>query len=397
MKLNPWTIALISAGMVTLPSAARAEEQPGAVLTALSSTTLSGYVDTSAIWKFGTGNGFIPGRAFDGGEGNPGGNKLDGFNLNVVKLALEKPLDEAQWAAGYRVDLLFGPDAVGYNTSANALDMSDFSVQQAYVAFRAPIGNGIDLKLGSWSTILGYEVFESGANANYSRSFGWQLEPTQHTGLLAEYTLNDVVALAAGVANTHVAGINLRSPRAESHKTYMGAVTLTAPETFGFLHGGTLSAGFMDGFAGDAGRDTTSLYAGASLPTPVEGLALGVAFDYRFNGVNDLTPADSGSGNWAYAVALYASFQATDKLAFHARADYTEGSDGTWYDAGVPEESDRQNRLGSLTFTADYSLWANLLSRVELRWDRSLRGDRPYNDGRDRNAVTLAANLVYSF
>jgi predicted porin len=124
---------------------------------------------------------------------------------------------------------------------------------------------------------------------------------------------------------------------------------------------------------------------------------LGVALDYRFNGVNDITPATSDTSNWAYAVALYASYQATEKLTLHTRVDYTTGSDGTWFDAGLLDESDKQNRLGSLTVTADYSLWANVLSRLELRWDRSLTSDEPYNDGRSKNAVTLAANLIYNF
>ena len=41
----------------------------------------------------------------------------DGFNLNVVELALDKPLDQSQWASGYHVELLFGPDADGISNS----------------------------------------------------------------------------------------------------------------------------------------------------------------------------------------------------------------------------------------------------------------------------------------
>src|SRR5438874_6444804 len=114
MKYNKWTLGLAAAGVVSLASAALAEEaqhQMSQVLTAVASTTLSGYVDTSAIWKFGTGNASLPGRAFDGVG------KLDGFNLNVVEIQLEKPLSEEQWAAGYKVQLLLGPDANLYNTS----------------------------------------------------------------------------------------------------------------------------------------------------------------------------------------------------------------------------------------------------------------------------------------
>src|SRR5688572_8069277 len=136
MKVHRWTTWLAAAGVISLGSTASAEEAPSQLLTALSSTTLSGYVDTSAIWKPGTGNGFIPGRAFDGGAGNLGGNKMDGFNLNVVKLQLEKALDEGNWSAGYKVGLLFGPDANLYNSSAASGTFggsSDFSLKDAYV------------------------------------------------------------------------------------------------------------------------------------------------------------------------------------------------------------------------------------------------------------------------
>ena len=42
--------------MVTLPAAAWADEKPSALSTGLASTTVSGYVDTSAQWNLGTGN-----------------------------------------------------------------------------------------------------------------------------------------------------------------------------------------------------------------------------------------------------------------------------------------------------------------------------------------------------
>src|SRR2546426_9009056 len=114
MKFNQWTLVLAAGGVVSLASAVRADEKPmSQVLTAFSSTTLSGYVSTSLIWKPGTSNASIPGRAFDAPA-----SKHDGFNLDVVSLTLAKPLSEDGWAAGYTAQLWFGPDAVGFNTSA---------------------------------------------------------------------------------------------------------------------------------------------------------------------------------------------------------------------------------------------------------------------------------------
>lgn len=404
MKFNKWTVALAAGGVVSLGSIVQAEEAPHQVLTALSQTTLSGYVDTSAIWKIGTGN-TLPGRAYDGPS------KMDGFNLNVVKLGLDKPIDEAQWAAGYKVDLLFGPDAVTYQGafgSGGSIGSfgDDFGIQNAYVVLRAPIGNGLDIKIGAFESPLGYESFDAGKNPNYSRSYGYVLGPKQHTGVLASYQLVDALSIYGGVANTHTGAINGRAFRGiggsvvdESEKTYLGGLTLTAPESLGFLSGLTLYAGVVDGLAG-ANKDTTSLYTGATIPTPMEGLSLGASWDYRFNGPNAVTPAtDAGGSNWATAIAGYISYQATEKLKLNDRVDYLTGSDGTLgINLGLPG-SDKQPELISNTFTVDYSLWANVISRAELRWDHSLTGDLLYGKGagNQKNAFTLAANIIYKF
>ena len=71
--------------------------------------------------------------------------------------------------------------------------------------------------------------------------------------------------------------------KAESYKTYMGSVALTAPRHMGFLAGSTLYAGIVNGFNLGAGLDwryPTSYYVGATMATPVTGLRLGAAFDY---------------------------------------------------------------------------------------------------------------------
>ena len=91
MKINQWTMGLAAVGVVSLASAVNAEEaKMSALQTALSSTTISGYVDTSIEWAENdyTGGSYplsIPFR-------DSSSTKSDGFNLNVVKLTLEKPL-----------------------------------------------------------------------------------------------------------------------------------------------------------------------------------------------------------------------------------------------------------------------------------------------------------------
>jgi hypothetical protein len=400
MKFNKWTMALTAAGVVSLGSVVQAEEAQHQVLTALSSTTLSGYVDTSAIWKPGTDDRRavnytgIPGRTFDGTA-----DKLDGFNLHAVMLSLEKPLDEAAWAAGYKTDLVFGPDANFYQSVLNGggLNVGDLAIKQAYFALRAPVGNGLDFKMGVFDTIIGYEVFESGNNPNFSRSYGFLLEPRHHTGLLASYHVTDWLSIAGGVANTSYGPINGRNNEAESAKTYMGSVVITMPDATGPLAGSVLYAGVVDGstFPGwggsDGRRDVTSLYAGGTLRTPVQGLSLGAAWDYRSNGPQAF-PATFPLDNRAYSVAGYATFAFTDNLRANARVDYVNADPGT-FTWTAPR---REKLLGS-TFTLDYSLWDNVITRAEFRWDHSMSGDRPFGNANEKNAMTLAANVIYKF
>jgi len=399
-KVNKWTLGLAAVGLVSLPAAVQAEEKPNQLLTALSSTTISGYVDTSAHWTPGTGNANPPAYAFNLPS------KQDGFNVNVVNVVLEKPLDEGTWSAGYKVDLIFGANAVGWNNSANADATSDVGIKQAYVALRAPVGNGIDLKIGSFDTIIGYEVFNAGSNPNYTRSWAYTIEPTEHTGILGSYQINKMIGVSAGIANTWSAGINARSARTESSKSYMTAVTLTAPDDMGFLAGSALYAGIVDGYNGLVGNDVTSYYLGATLATPIKQLKLGASWDYAHAHDNSFGPT-----GYAQAVGLYASLQATEKLSFHVRgewADLTDGyATGGKFNTGVGSVGGIPSEVLALTGTIQYDLWANVLSRLEIRWDDAISGPRPFGGStagtggpgtaNEKNAVLIAANIIYKF
>ena len=112
----------------------------------------------------------------------------------------------------------------------------------------AVLHSGLNFKLGVWDTMMGYEVFESVSNPNFTHSYGYTIEPTTHTGLGVAYQFTDWLSANAGVANTFGPRINERAfyAKAESYKAYMGSVTLTAPESLGFLKGSTLTAVVMN-------------------------------------------------------------------------------------------------------------------------------------------------------
>ena len=414
MKFNKWTLALASAGVVSLNAIANADEHmANNLLNHVSKTTISGYVDTSAIWAIGEGgNANFPGRTNDGTD------YVDGFNLNVVQLSLSSPLDESDWAAGYQVDLWLGPDSKWLASNTFGGDNADLGIKQAYVHLRAPVGNGLELKMGHFDTIIGYEVGSSPANPNFSRSYGFFIEPFQHTGILATYPLTEELSFSAGIANSYGFGINDRAG-SESQKTYMASMAYELPESAGSMAGTAFYLGFVDGLVAGEGDDSdkTSYFVGATIPTPMDGLSLGAAFDYAqdttlshlaFNPVQletlvgdllakeKITPgqaskadANYGEPRDVWALAGYLSYQMDAKSVFNGRIDYVNVES-----TALPEDA----QFLSLTGTLAYNMWDNVLTRSEVRWDHSLKSDFDSLVG-DNNgdAVTVALNAVYQF
>ncbi len=168
------------------------------VETAQKGITLSGYVDVSYTEQFGgRGTGFGGGQAV----GHQFDVNNDNFNVQAVKIALEKALpDKNDWAAGFRVDMIYGSDAKFLQDSAFA--SSALALEQALVKFRIPVGNGLDIYAGKFVTFLGYEVIESPANLNFSRGLLFtNAIPLTHTGVYADYKFNDIVEVKLGVVD----------------------------------------------------------------------------------------------------------------------------------------------------------------------------------------------------
>jgi Putative beta-barrel porin-2, OmpL-like. bbp2 len=408
MKCNQWTLGLAAIGVVSLASVAQAEEaKMSSVQTALASTTLSGFVDTSMQWNIGTGNTHAPGYGFGGGT------KADGFNLNVVDLNLEKDPDAADtWGAGYRVELWMGPDASTLATqSPNAAGAGDFAVKNAYVELKAPIGTGLDAKIGVWDTIIGYEVADSPSNPNFTRSWGFTIEPTTHTGVLLAYTVNEMIALQAGIADTYGPSINQRAiaggtgDQAEYYKTYLASIAFTAPTNWGWVGGSTAYGCIINGFnAASPGNvtgavDQTSLYFGMTMMTPLKELKVGASYDYAGSKRQELSPHQSGYAN---AFDLYATYQVRDNLGFNTRIEYFDESPAAALAAdaggtGIAKE------IFTFTETVEYDLWKNVMSRAEFRWDHALGGVHAFGGtgaggfGTLENSVEVIGSLAYKF
>ena len=119
--------------------------------------------------------------------------------------------------------------------------------------------------------------------------------------------------------------------------------------------------------------------------------------------VNGLTPAGQENAFW-HGYAVYARYQATEKFAASARAELFVDQDtfrvGT---GGVAPTVDfpgpvmafpaRDSRYWEWTYTGEYKLYNNLISRLEYRYD--------WSDGKifngESHQSTISAQLIYNF
>jgi len=397
------------------------------VETAQKGITLSGYVDVSYTEQFaGRGQPFLQPTAPAGTgaalaapqtTGYTGStaklrqfdNQADGFNVQAVKIALEKALPtENTWAAGFRIDTIYGEDAkfLGDSAFLNGTASNNLALEQALVKFRIPVGNGLDIYAGKFVTFLGYEVIESPANPNFSRGLLFtNAIPLTHTGVYADYKFNDTFEAKFGVVdgwnNSTSTPIPSGSDYAFGGKAITGQLNINAPgknanitQSFIYSPNADPAAATPGAFTGSAAPTTAGVFVydiwGNWNPTfDKDGnTTLGFNIDYGYD-----------SYNW-YGIALYAQYKLTKTITLAGRGEYLHsdanagkfGEGGTFTTGGafVPGAQDDY----SITGTVSFAVWDNLLTRAEYRLD-DLSATTTGTTSSVQNEISLEA--VYSF
>jgi hypothetical protein len=357
---------------------------------------LSGYIDAGYSYNF-NGNGGVaarvPNSADNGGHGD--------FNLNAVKLTLAKDLTDAnELQGGFRVDLKLGEDVAGFGDTANtgSTGSSDLLVQQAYVILRAPVGNGIDVKVGKFVSLLGYEGDDRPANLNISYGYDYVFVTTLQTGVVAAYKFNDVVDVQFGVTNGSGVDNNTGVLNDSNDGVALtGSINVTAPGGNANIYnafyyevaGGALN---IDATSGDP-VENEPLFVWNTWGNWVPKFAndkLLLGFSQTL-GVADDASGPSGlgdNGNTWWTASLYAKYQFTDIFSLAGRASYfhTHNQNLELTAVGVSD-------LWSWTLTGGFDLAENLLLRAEYRVDY---GSGLTTGGGDV-AHLISTQVVYSF
>jgi putative OmpL-like beta-barrel porin-2 len=441
-----------------------------------SGVKLSGYVDTSYLINLRGENGSDP-IAGATGTADTAGNatatqaggarvfdyQMDQFTLNAVKITLEKSKDDSDFPAGFRVDTIYGSDAQILGNKRNTAvanngdlpwdieDDSTFYLEQAYINLGIPVGDGIDVKIGKMVSLIGYEVIESPANANFSRSFAFGLAPFTQTGVTFGYNINDYVTATAGVINgpdndgvditNNFAPVN-GGGNANTELSGVVRVDIKSPE-WSF---GAFNLGISSLFGNDSTLDQTSAGAGGNATTPWDDSTsisivdvagtwakvlghepLSLGFEV-FLLSQEFRQAVGGTGGFQensqddHIFALYAKYQLTDWLYVAGRGEYWDADGRTAFSRGIYNNQGAENNnqafanirpstdqlsIYSGTLTAGFNVWKDTLVRLEWRHDETSgdhdgfinaqslddAGHVSYRTGQD----TISVNVVYCF
>ncbi len=318
---------------------------------------------------------------------------------------------------GFKLQLMYGSDARIYQTlgvfDQLIHDRNQLAVIEANATVRLPdvFANGLDIKAGIYPTPLGVELIDPKNNAFYSHSyiFSYGL-PFKHTGVLATAHVSDLIDLYLGVdSGTNVAigygnGDNNNRPGGIAgigFNMLEGKLTILA-----LTHIGPENSKRNTPFANDALRYFND-----------------VALVYKATDKLTLTTEanfvrEDGFRAEAWGLTQYASYALSDTVTLNGRAEIFRDNANFFVGTPVADRDFSNFQRGTFSrfifapkattyseFTAGLTYkpsWApaqlsTLMVRPEIRYDQTLNNSRAFNDGKDRGALTLAADVVIGF
>jgi len=311
----------------------------------------------------------------------------DGFSVGMINLIASKQVGKV----GFVADFAFGPtadEAISGNGTA-AL------VNQAYVTYAA--SDAVSLTFGRFNTFLGYEVISPTGNFNYSTSYLFSYGPFSHTGLKADFSLNDNWSLGVAVMNS------TDSPVDENvNGKYTGGLQVGYSEEAGSAY-----LNFLYGRNGLSNEETfqVDLTTGWDLS---DAFYLGLNASYNTTSDAGLDANGASDDQGFYGVALYPQYAISEAFTLGLRAEYFEAFGGL--DAGIGQEAFVPQVIGDPIAAGDVNVFATTLTgsytvgaltiKPELRLDISSEdafADGPATTDVNDSLSSFVLGAIYSF
>jgi hypothetical protein len=303
--------------------------------------------------------------------------KLDVAEL-VVQRTTPSPGD-----FGFRVDLTAGQSipkltaAYGLFRDEETGEPEDFDLQQAFVTWVAPVGNGLKIDAGKWVTLAGAELIEGydGFNDHYSRSilFGYAI-PFTHTGAKVSYNFGKVGLTALGVQGWD----NFKDNN--DAKTFGGQLALTPAPQF------SAYATFLTGAEQtDNDDDKRKLVDLIAVWKPAAPVALTVNYDWA---QEDGLGAGGGEAQWS-GIAASLKLTLSSSFAVAVRGERFDDRDGA--------RTGTAQVVKEFTLTPEFKFGQHIVLRADVRRDSSDEPVFESEDGFKDSQTTFAVNLIALF
>ncbi len=295
------------------------------------------------------------------------------YSWNGLELSVRKdPSERYPW--GFGIVTTAGMDSQKNHSIFRDLgdgppyyrNTAKYDLVEAYGSVLLPLGEGLTVKAGKWATLIGYEVYESPKNFNFSRDFLYALgTPYTHTGLLVTYPFTRSLSATLGFTN----GWD-NSDNPNGYLKAIGQVAVTPSDrlsiTTSFHVGPEQLRSQMIGRVNQRWIvDTTVLYTG------IDRLTLAANFDFAGE-ENDpvlvaLGTRKHNNSSWS-GVAGYAAYDWTKSLRTALRVEYFADPQGVRNGITAPGHNVNYYEI---TPTLEYRIWRGLVGRLEYRHDQA--------------------------
>lgn len=355
------------------PTSSALTSEDRSVLDYLHGTTINFAVDGYYAYNFNHPIGRVNAlRAYDVLSNN--------ISLNQADVVFERAPDvEGGRRYGARLDLQFGQatDTLQGNPVNEPRPQIYRNIFQAYGTYIIPVGKGLTVDVGKWSSSLGIESNYTKDNMNYSRAFWFDYLPFYHMGARVSYKVNDKLALNYWLIN----GTN-----------QVEATNGFKDELFGFVASPNKNVSWtLNYYLGQEHPDRVAVAPNSPIPlqpglsfdpiipapdgrlhifdsyvtwqtTPK--LSLALEGDYAIERLWEFAaPGHSAKPSEVWGGAAYARYQLTPKFAVATRAEYLDDRGGLF--SGITQA------LKENTATLEYKLGDGFLTRAEYRRDFS--------------------------
>ncbi len=296
---------------------------------------------------------------------------------------------------GFRTDITYGfsqPEVNQSTADTGDTQSSQFDLQQGYVSYNAPIGTGLQLDFGKFTTHIGAEVIDGydGWNSNFSRSFLFSFGPFTHTGIRASYKINDMISVLGMVAN----GWDITVDNNDG-KTLGAQIAITPTDNVSILLNwisGQEAIGNQVAFS----NDTTNMFDTVIdvAFTNKTSAQVNLAYGKTANGA----AGTRGDAEW-WGVSTIVRHDYNKWFSINLRGQLFNDLDGTRAASAATLPTGQGQELWAITVTPEVRVNQNMVVRMEFRHDQSSRNafyGSGAGDTRDTQN-TVALNALFYF